>query len=83
MGNITCNICKTDAYKDHNNPVLTIHHSGKYNNYRICANCLGNINMRISEKSSSITLKETNMILPIENDIFHRALEDKNYWLMI
>ena len=35
MGNITCNICKTDAYKDYKNPVLTIHHLGKYNNYRI------------------------------------------------
>ena len=65
------------------NPVLTIHHSGKYNNYRICANCLGNTNMRISENSSSITLKETNMILPKENDKFHRALDDKFYWLMI
>ncbi len=83
MGNITCNICKTDAYKDYNtiwliisqkqsyglsfNPVLTIHHSGKYNNYRICANCLGDKNIKISEKSSS-------MILPAEND-----KEDKNY----
>jgi superfamily II helicase len=78
MGNITCNICKTDAYKDNNNPVLTIHHSGRYNNYRICANCLGNTNMRISEKSSSIVLKDTNIILPKEND-----KDDKIYWLMI
>ena len=78
MGNITCNICKTDAYKDYNNPVLTIHHSGKYNNYRICANCLGDKNMKISETSSSIVLQDTNYISQKDN-----YKEDKIYWLII
>jgi hypothetical protein len=50
MGNISCSICKIDAYKDHNNPVLTIHHLGKYNNYKICANCLSDKQSRSSEK---------------------------------
>jgi len=91
MGNITCNICKTDAYKDYNtiwliisqktkffNPVLTIHHLGKYNNYRICANCLGDKNMKISEKSSSIVLQDTNYISQKDHD-----KDDKIYWLII
>ena len=50
MGNISCSICKIDAYKEHNNPVLTIHHLGKYNNYTICANCLSDKQSRSSEK---------------------------------
>jgi hypothetical protein len=28
-------MCNTNSYKDYNNPVLTIHHLGKYNKYRI------------------------------------------------
>ena len=60
MGNISCSICKIDAYKEHNNPVLTIHHLGKYNKYRICAECLQETNI-ISLKILKFNYKDINL----------------------